>query len=320
MDYKGYSVEQLLSLCDEKNVKMTCKKVLYWVSEVYSAGEAYRQYANFPKSFPLNIYSDHGVDECNVYPHEIENDAPYMLVFSDEKRKIYETKSTKKVFNIIPPLILYRRMHNIEKNANAKGTLAFPAHSIPSIRAHYNKIKYIEQLKNLPKSMWPVCVSLHMHDINNGDYKIYHKEGIPVFCAGHTNDYRYAERFYSYLKYFKYTTSNLEGSYLYYAVEMGIPFFFLGDTVLLENISNNDYKKGFNQYYNSDIHKLFNNVSDIIPSEQIEHVNKRISNNNSITGKELKLLLYKALFIRFKKRILHSIHKRIKLLKHKQSI
>lgn len=130
-DYNGYSIDYLESLCSEVNVKKTCKKILYWTSEVYSFGECYRKYARFPKWLPLNIYSDHGIGNPIVYEHEVKNDADSILVFCEEKATAYKYRSNKPVFNITPPMILYRHLKKIKQEKDAKGTIVFPAHSTP---------------------------------------------------------------------------------------------------------------------------------------------------------------------------------------------
>lgn len=296
-DYKGFSIEYLESLCADKNVKKTCKKILYWPSEVYSFGECYRKYARFPKILPLNVYSDHGIGNPQVYEHEFVNNAFAMLVFCDEKAQAYKKLTDKPVYNITPPMILYRNIKNIKQEKNAKGTIVFPAHSIPEEECLFDVEKYVNDLNELPLDMYPICVSLHMHDINKGLHKKFIELGVPVYCAGNVFDHRYAERFYSYLKHFKYSSSNLIGSYTYYSLEMGIPFSYYGDSVKCINICNsNNPQKGEYAIEEGEAEKCLKGINKTITEKQYDLLNKYINKNNSISRLELNKLLWKAFF------------------------
>lgn len=143
--------------------------------------------------------------------------------------------------------------------------------------------------------MHPICVSLHMHDINKGLHKEFIKLGVPVYCAGNVYDYRYADRFYSYLKHFKYASSNLIGSYTYYCLEMGIPFSYYGEQAKYVNICNyNNPQKGEYIVEEGEPEKIFKGINKSITNNQQEILNKYINKNNSLTRFELNVLFWKA--------------------------
>ena len=229
-DYKGCSEEELLRLCDEKYANKGNAKWLYWPSEVYSFGKYYREQAFYPSFLPLHIYSMHGMEpKVTTYNHELNNNSEAMFVFSKEKQQAFMEKSKKPCYIITPPLIWYRRHHKIKQDKNAKGTIVFPCHSIPTEETIFDLPNFISTIKSLPEDMQPVCVCLHMHDINKGQHKVFLENNIPVYTAGNAFDIKYAQRFYNILKHFKYACSNLIGSYTFYSIEMGIPFSLIGD-------------------------------------------------------------------------------------------
>lgn len=300
-DYKGQSEEELLKLCDEKYANKGNAKWLYWPSEVYSFGKYYREQAFYPSFLPLHVYSDHGVDGAQeVFKHELENDAKAMLVFSEEKQKAYMEKSKKPCYITIPPLVWYRKHYKIEKDKNAKGTIAFPSHSTPEIDSSFDVKKYIEELKSLPEDMQPVCVCLHMHDINKGQHKIFLENNIPVYTAGNAFDKRYGKRFYDILKRFKYSCSNLVGSYTFYSVEMRIPFSLFGDKCKYYNKTDKNLPLGEYKFCETDIYKrqeyLFGGINKEISTEQKEFVDHFVNSPLAISRLKLAKILWGSYF------------------------
>lgn len=297
-DYKGYSEEKLLELCDDAKANRGKADWLYWPSEVYSFGRHYRKYAFYPSSLPLHIYSEHGVGDPKIAPHELENNAEAIFVFCEEKCSEYKKISKKPCYVTVPPMILYRRRKNITQNKDAKGTIAFPSHSTPEIDSNFDIKKYIDDLKSLPQDMQPVCVCLHMHDINKGQHKIFLENNIPVYTAGNAFDVRYGQRFYDILKNFKYSCSNLIGSYVYYSTEMGIPFSLFGVECDYYNNSDPNIPLGEYEYKDSDLHKagvrVFKGINKEINKEQIEFTKKFTCPKGAVSRYKLSFILWSA--------------------------
>jgi hypothetical protein len=67
-----------------------------------------------------------------------------------------------------------------------------------------------------------------MHDIKLGQHKVFMSHGLPCVTAGHNSDSRFIERFYNIMRNFRYTSSNLIGTYTSLSLEMNIPFFIYG--------------------------------------------------------------------------------------------
>ena len=299
-DYKGYSEEKLLELCDDAKANRGKADWLYWTPEVYSFGRHYRKYAFYPSSLPLHIYSEHGVGNPKIYPHELENNAEAFFVFCEEKCKEYRKISKKPCYITTPPMILYRRRHKIKQSKDAKGTIAFPSHSTPEVDSNFDIKKYIDDLKSLPQDMQPVCVCLHMHDINKGQHKIFLENNIPVYTAGNAFDVRYGRRFYNILKNFKYSCSNLVGSYTYYSVEMGIPFSLFGQDCEYINKADKNLPVGKYDFKSDDIYKktqeIFKGINKEISKEQIEFIEKFTSPKGAVSRLKMSLILWGAYF------------------------
>jgi hypothetical protein len=218
---------ELLDLC-QSTPKTACS--LYWTAEIYSFGKYIREYGRFPLSLPLCIYTDHGPGRVDYpFKHELESTAPCQFYHSPSSVHAWKRVSLKPCYVLFSPFVYYRRKYRIEKAANAVGTIAFPAHSTPSIDDTSDIEIYIEQLLSLPVQFQPVSVCLHMHDINKGRHRAFMKRNIPVFTAGNSLDMRFAGRFYNILRNFAYSTSNMVGSYTFYSVEMNIPFSLYGN-------------------------------------------------------------------------------------------
>ena len=115
-DYKGMGEKELVRCC--QYYKRNFVKAKYGVSENYSQGRIYREYARFPKWKSLYVYSEHGIEFDEVYPHEINNDAEAMFVFSDEKLAAYKKNSNKPCYKVIHPFVWFRKKNNIIQDLN----------------------------------------------------------------------------------------------------------------------------------------------------------------------------------------------------------
>ena len=295
----GMTKEELLRLTEEINVNnnmiSNCK---YWSSEIYGFGKYFREYGFYPRFLPLHIYSDHGppLDTDEPFACEINNDSPVLMVFPKAKKEILEQKVNKPVYNIISPFVFYRRKYKIKQAENARGTISFPAHSTPWVEDCLDHEIYIKQLKELPDEFQPVSVCLHMHDIRKGLHEVYMKHGIPVYTAGNSLDYRFTKRFYDILKNFKYSTSNLIGSYTSYSVEMGVPFSLYGQEPEYISVLNDgkkiDLSGNFSEY--DKMTSLFKGLYTEITTEQKRIIEHKLGIHEGISRLEMAKILYTA--------------------------
>lgn len=296
--YRGYPVKKLIELCSFDNVYRGKAPVIFILPEQYSQGRIFREYARFPEELPLNIYGSHGVGiDDKVYPHEINNNAYAFFAFNDMKYKRYKENAAKPCYKVPAPMIWYRREHGIEQVKNPKGTLFFAMHSTPDIEALYSIEEICARLKSLPDEMQPVSVCLFMTDIHKNVFLKYLEQGIPVYTAGSVWDIRFVDRYYSVLRQFKYTASNYIGSYMYYSIEMGIPFSFLRQENVLYNNKDINMPKGImpKSSQTQKIENLFLGINTTITSQQRNFVDYVVSMKNYISREEMYKVLQEAL-------------------------
>lgn len=298
---KIMSRKAILELCKPNQLDVF-KMLPYWTAEVYGFGKWIREYARFPKFLPLCIYTDHGPPVLG-YPmkQEIDSDAPSLFTHSPGYAKKWKEITGKDCFILYSPFVFCREKLKINKLADARGTIAFPAHTTANTEDESDIEVYVKQLIKMPAKFQPVSVCLHYSDILKGADKVYRKYKIPIYTAGYYFDDRFSERFYDILKRFKYATSNLVGSYLYYAVEMGIPFSIYGQKQELINKSDPNLSHGeYDPYKMSSFYrkafKLFRGLNINITPKQKNFVEINLGLRDAVGPSEMREILYKSLF------------------------
>jgi len=205
----------------------------------YGFNRIIKEYAGFPQWLPLPCHCEHG---WTVAPDPLATDLNtakgLMLVYSRRREKAWKARSSIPVRIIGDPLLQYRRLHGIQQSPTARGTIAFPSHSTPWADALFDIHEYCRLLRNLPCEFQPVTVCLHSDDVQSGKGEPYGKNGFEVVTAGNRFDPDFAANFFANLRRHRYATSNDVGSYILYAVELSIPFFFLGEVPLHDNCRN----------------------------------------------------------------------------------
>jgi FkbM family methyltransferase len=274
----------------------------YPTSEVYSFGKYIREYGRYPLQLPLCINTDHGASGANqIYEHEIRSDAPVQFYHVPETVELWRGRFKKPCYVLFSPFVFYRRHNNIQQLENAKGIIAFPAHTTPDIDDLSNIEEYISNLNALPEQYHPVSICLHYHDVRKGLHKAFLKKGYRVFCAGNPFDYSFAKNFYNILRQHKYSTSNLVMSCLFYSVEMGIPHFIYGNPPMLINKSDENLGKGKYDLLGipkiKGITDMFQGPFDKITDEQMALVNHELGITKGIPRNKMSYILYKSLFL-----------------------
>jgi hypothetical protein len=271
----------------------------YWVNNIYGLGYWLKDYGYFPKNWSLQCYMDHGalIDDV-VYPHEIENMAPVMFRFSPRAVINFKNASNKPVYCVMNPTIHCRRVRKYEKNPEATRSLFFVAHSTPEIDDTTNWDKFISNLSLIPDDFKPLDICMHYHDINKGLDVIFRKRGYNVYTAGDPLRFEFADDMYKLLMKYKYTLSNVPGSYLPYSVEMGIPFSLFGEAPKYFNNGDLNVEAGdFNSYLVEPTYqkalRLFAGFQRSISPKQKEFVGLELGINDSISRLKTALILYR---------------------------
>ena len=277
----------------------------FWASELYSLGKCMRIFGSYPRLLPLFVYSDHGTGlHSRFYPHELANNSRVYLTFHPLKAKRYQGHSSKRVIRIQHPWIFYRRSQGLERLSETIGTLAFITHHAPGFKwEQHTTSTYFETLRSLPDKCQPVVLCLHMHDINAGLHKELRRLGFPMVTAGNTSSLAFVDNFYDLVKRFSYATSPSWGSQVAYCIELGLPYFFLGDRPRLLNLSHKevalgevDYQDEYHREYEKRAELLFSVRVDKVTPEQTLFVSSLLGLNSEVTRAALSWILWREFF------------------------
>jgi predicted O-methyltransferase YrrM len=297
ISHDGMTEKELLDLAAERSRN----SIGNLEPEYYGIGQELRHYGFYPMNAPLFVSSEHGICLWD-YPQNYNLNAsyPYMLVHSGRMKNAWQMRSPIPCFIMKSPFAVYRKRRNIQRSADATGTLAFFAHSTKEIDIELDIDNYIRQLSNLPPIYHPVSVCLHYVDIQKGFHKIFLEKSIPVYTAGHWLDPEFMGRFYQILSQFKFAISNMIGSCTFYAVEMGIPFSLHGEIPKYFNRADSSFKLGewnlieSHQQY-SKAWSIFEGLHNTISSEQRSFVEAEMGIHDGISRSKMSFLFYSSL-------------------------
>lgn len=283
---------------------------IHWTSEIYSLGKCLRAWARYPNFLPVFVYSDHGVGlHSNLFPHELENQAEVHFTWHPLKEQRYKNAGNKKVIQIIHPWISYRRLMGIARSETTSGTLAFFTHSTTAVKwKGHDTEEYFAKLRELPDKFQPVVLCLHMHDIKAGHHKELRRHGFPIVTAGNTLSTNFVDHFYDLVKDYAYATSNVWGSQVAYCVELGIPYFFLGDRPELINFADKNMPVGVVKQYCDKEHEeyekkaemLFGVPVDRVTEEQRAFVESILGFDSRLTRWQVSWTLWREFFRNWK--------------------
>lgn len=228
-----------------KKIKKIKRSYIEW----YGMKKGLLSYLDLPGFLPLKAHLQHGAGM--IY----RNDVPDPLVLNTKYKKVFLCNSYQKTIcerylphkeiHVIGSIFpLYRQKKGIHQNENAQGTLFFTAHSTEAVKAYDNIEKTLKILSELPDYLKPIKVSIYYTDLLRGLNKIYEDNGYETFTNGHRKDTSFINKFYNNLKTVKYAMGTTVGSQTYYAVEMGIPYFVMGDIPVDVNEGNDYYPEG----------------------------------------------------------------------------
>jgi len=273
------------------------KKYMFDEDRKYSNNKIIRALTGFPQDIPLPCRYEHGHTPISDKPvNDLKTKKRLMLVYNKRRLDIWRKYSKKQAVIIGSPFVQYRRLKNICRVENPAGTVAYPLHSTQKVIGVFDREDYCRKLEQLAPEFHPIKICVHEHDIHHGFDKIYKKHGFEVVTAGVREEPDFVDKFYEILRQFKYATSNAFGSYLFYAVEMGIPFFIYGPKSSIKHLN----KKGvpdstfdfIDFKYGDYIGNLFNTYPNVkIIEEQRLAVEEEVGIKDAIDPKVLYELL-----------------------------
>ncbi len=225
------------------------------------------------------------------------------LIFLDNSHRVneFEKQTGKKAHAIGPLYPKYRKLKNINPKPDRNGTLAFPSHSSSQFDFSEGYSKYAKDLIQLPENYHPVTICLYYYDILQGHHKIFADAGFQVVTNGYVGDPSFVDHLYENISSHRYITSNHAGSYAFYALEMGIPFFLYGDGIEKQLLSlgtiNNMRMKDFisNEFMNRfTSNMIFEINKEITITEELKVcVNLIIDEENNLKSSEVRSLVEK---------------------------
>jgi hypothetical protein len=206
--------------------------IAFWAVETYSFGKTFRRMLKWPWFLPLPFDGDHGVELSDKYfRHEELTQAKTYVTWSTWKKN--HPNPEKQTVHSMHPWVHYRRQRRLTVRPEACGTLVFISHTLPkSEKLGFDYKEYFSSLNDLPKEMHPFTICVQMHDVRKGVALELIKLGLPVVTVGNSSNPLFVDRFYDLLSRYRYATSNVIGSQLFYAQEFGVDYFLFGPEVL----------------------------------------------------------------------------------------
>jgi hypothetical protein len=270
----------------------------------YGFNKIIRQYTKFPWYLPLPAHMEHGWTVLsNAAISDLAFDEPLMLVFSKRREKAWKAASKTPVEVMGAPFTIYKKLHGIKLKKDAVGTVVFPGHSTYDLKSRYSIENLCHQLKSLPKEFQPVTICLFWLDFIDKRANIYRQHGFRVVSAGPmiSNSLSFVKNFYEILSSHKYAASNEVGSYTLYAVDLGLPFFLIGEKTILENKGKKDVNVAESSSqedttYGKKVVSLFTTgpLTSIKP-EQTQFVAEETGLNDRLTSDQMRTLFFKYL-------------------------
>ena len=261
----------------------------------YGNNRIIRLLTGFPDELALPCRYEHGHIPGNSKPgNDLKTRKRVMLVFNQRRLDIWKQYSKKKAYILGSPFVHYRRLKQIERAPDAAGTVVFPLHSTLKEMSDFDRDAYCASLKKLDPKFFPLKICLHEHDFSLGFDSFYRNHGFDIVSAGVREETEFVDHFYDILRHCKYATSNAFGSYIFYAVEMGIPFFTYGD----QSPSRSDNPPDKITQYGPWIESLFTTYPEVLITEQQQQaVEEEIGIQGAIDPQELCQILLKIAFL-----------------------
>lgn len=285
--------------------KKSIPKYPYW----YGMKKALYEMVDLPNWLPASCHLEHGAVSMfkQGKPNNYILSNPYPVIFLSNKEQLEHCKAypvTKPSYVLGSLFPRYRRFKKIEKSPTAKGSLVFTGHSTKSIAVESDWEELIAQFKALPDIYHPLTVSIYFIDYLKGVHLPFLDAGFDVVTAGHISDPNFIDNFYDILSRFNYVVSTDVGSHLYYAIEMGIPFFIYG-TPGSYHSEDKEFKERGKNYKMKDL-KEFNAVNQLftptkeeikagikITEEQKNFVHQSIGTYDALPLQEVREIIQK---------------------------
>lgn len=270
--------------------------------DTYGMSQIIRRYCAYPAHLPLTLNVHHGWYPGPPRDTDLENSLSLMLTYNKRQADEWRKVTDRPVAVVGAPFIHYRRMMGIERDPEAKGTIAYPGHVASVTDYVFDQDKFCRKLLELDEKYHPITVSVLENDIRYGKHKIYERYGFETFSPGGRNTIDFCANFYSALARHRYACGNHIGSNVLYAIEMGTPYFLVDDPgaiILRETGLPANWKTGEGQAERmARWHELFSTRVDEVTPEQRHAVIEESGMDDCLSPDELRRLILRTLFTR----------------------
>jgi hypothetical protein len=200
----------------------------FWTWEVYGLGHATKHSLGVSRHQTLKCGSDHGVLlQTEPSPEEILLGSDLFVTWSSWRANL-KFPDGRAVVQMQHPWISYRKMLGFRtpRIGQSEGTLAFAPHSVPDLEDEGFKLKeYLYELRSLPAEFHPISICFHVHDLSIKNLLLTLQMGFRVETVGASLSPLYTRYFYKMIDNFKFATSPIIGSHLFYCHEYGLKYF-----------------------------------------------------------------------------------------------
>ena len=198
-------------------------------NDFYGQASVLKRFAGIDEVKSLKVVLEHGIRfDDQMWDHDRDSVMPVILSPSAWRAGVHRRLSGKKTIPVgFGYLYAQKLLDGIAgRETHRKGTLAFPCHSTHTILAKLDHADYARRLLELPDFMQPVSVCMYWKNFLLRENEPYEKAGINVYSAGHMFDRDFLLRFHDLCRHHRYSTSNVVGSHLFFAVSSGCRFVF----------------------------------------------------------------------------------------------
>lgn len=291
---------ELLELCADRPGPTGLNPQAEW----YGMGRWLKRYGYYPRMLPVGARAVHGVARNDPIPTDLRAKPLVSFVHNRKAACKWREASFSLCFVVGSPFVHYRKLMGIERNPDARGTVAFPVHSSHHVSVDTDWKRYAHELKGLPAEYQPVTVCLYWRDIQRGVHRVFMDEGLPVVTAGHMFDPGFIERFYDILANHRFATINAITSAGLYAAEMGIPLFLTGRTLDVTAVNERDPNVPIGTFdirtqseLDGKIRDLFADRTFFVTVEQRAFVEAHLGLSDALARWQLSVVLWATLLV-----------------------
>lgn len=213
--------ENLDALCAPRD---WARREIFLSNEYYGIASVLKRYAGYDQHRPVKAVIPHGIylNDHELADFERKAGLAAALVYPSYRHGLYSARGRMVEIPSAAPFVYANRL--LGEHPSRRGTLFFPAHSLPGLTAEMDFEAAAGQLEELPDSMKPVTVIMYWHDYVLGQHQPFAERGYRIVSAGHMFDPDFLLRLGYLLRTHAYAVSNAIGSHVFYSLQAGCTF------------------------------------------------------------------------------------------------